>query len=68
MLIFFVSENECSVISISRVCYNNGLQAGFALMKVKITSNAKMKKYAEIGPPCLVPLSSLKYRVVFYHH
>ena len=37
---------------------------GFSLIKVKITSNAKMKKQAEIGSSCLIPLSSLKYGVV----
>ena len=37
---------------------------GFVLIKTKITSYAKMKKYAEIGSPCLVLLSSLKHGVV----
>ena len=34
------------------------LMFGFAIIKVKITSNAKMKRYAEIGSPFLVPRSS----------
>ena len=37
---------------------------GFALIKAKSASNAKMKSYAEIGSPFLVPLSSLKYGIV----
>ena len=37
---------------------------GFSLIKVKITSNAKMKKQVEIGSSCLITLSSLKYGVV----
>ena len=40
---------------------------GFALIKGKIASNAKMKRYAEIDSPSLVPLSSLKYGVVYHH-
>ena len=38
--------------------------SGFALIKEKTTSKAKIKTYAEIGSPCLVPLSNLKYGVV----
>ena len=34
---------------------------GSPLIKVKIVSNAKIKRYAEIGCPSLVPHSSLKY-------
>ena len=37
---------------------------GFALVKGKITSNAKMKIYAEIGSPYLFSLSNLKDGVV----
>ena len=37
---------------------------GFALIKAKIIFNAKMKRYAEIGSPFLVSLSSLKYGIV----
>ena len=37
---------------------------GFALIKEKTTSKAIIKRYAEIGSPCLVPLSNLKYGVV----
>ena len=40
------------------------LMSGFALIKEKTTSKAKIKRYAEIGSPCLVPLSNLKYGVV----
>ena len=36
---------------------------GFAWIKAKITSNAKMKRYAEIGFPFLVTLFTLKYGV-----
>ena len=36
---------------------------GFALIKAKIPSNVKIKRYAEIEFPSLVPVSSLKYRV-----
>ena len=39
--------------------------SGFSLIKKKATSKAKIKRYAEIGSPCLVPLSNLKYGVVF---
>ena len=38
--------------------------SGFALIKEKTTSKAKIKRYAEIGSPCLVPLPNLKYGVV----
>ena len=38
--------------------------SGFALIKEKITSKAIMKRYAEIGSPCLAPVSNLKYGVV----
>ena len=38
--------------------------SGFALNKEKTTSKAIIKRYAEIGPPFLVPLSNLKYGVV----
>ena len=38
--------------------------SGFALFKEKTTSKAKIKSYTEIGSPCLVPLSKLKYSVV----
>ena len=37
---------------------------GFPLVKEKTTSKAIIKRYAEIGSPCLVPLSNLKYDVV----
>ena len=36
----------------------------FALIKEKTTSKAGIKRYAEIGTLCLVPLSNLKYGVV----
>ena len=42
-------------------------KSGFALIKGKTTSKAIkaiIKRYAEIGSPCLVPLSNLKYDVV----
>ena len=32
----------------------------FVLIKVKAISKTRMKRYAEIGSPCQVPLSSLK--------
>ena len=38
--------------------------SGFALIKEKTTSKARIKRYAKIGSPCLVPLSNLKYGVV----
>ena len=38
--------------------------SGFALIKEKTTSKARIKTYAEIGSPFLVPLSNLKYGVV----
>ena len=38
--------------------------SGFALIKEKTTSKAKVNRYAEIGSPCLVRLSNLKYGVV----
>ena len=37
---------------------------GFALTKEKNTSKPRMKRYAEIGSPCLVPLCNLRYGVV----
>ena len=37
----------------------------FVLIKVKAISKTKIKRYAEIGSPCQVPLSSLKKQVVF---
>ena len=37
---------------------------GVALTKVKTTSKAIINRYAEIGSPCLVPLSNLKFGVV----
>ena len=33
--------------------------SGFALIKEKATSKARIKRYAEIGSPCLVTLSNL---------
>ena len=36
----------------------------FAVIKAKIIFNAKMKRYAEIGSPFLVSLSSLKNGIV----
>ena len=38
--------------------------SGFALIKEKTTSKTRIKRYAEIRCPCLVPLSNLKYGVV----
>ena len=38
--------------------------SGFALIKEKTTSKAKIKRYVEIGSPCLVPYSNLKYGIV----
>ena len=38
--------------------------SGFALIKEKTNSKAKIKRYAEIGSPCVVSLSNLKYGVV----
>ena len=38
--------------------------SGFALIKEKTTSKARIKRYVEIGSRCLVPLSNLKYGVV----
>ena len=38
--------------------------SGFALIKEKTTSKARIKRYVEIGSPCLVPLSNLKCGVV----
>ena len=38
--------------------------SGFALIKEKTTFKATIKRYVEIGSPCLVPLSNLKYGVV----
>ena len=38
--------------------------SGFTLIKKKTTSKARKKRYAEIGSPCLVPLTNLKYGVV----
>ena len=38
--------------------------SGFSLIKEKTTSKAIIKRSAEIGSPCLVPLSNLKYSVV----
>ena len=38
--------------------------SGFALIKEKTTSKAITKRCAEIGSPCLVSLSNLKYGVV----
>ena len=37
---------------------------GLALIKAKITSNAKMKRYTKIASPCLLLLSSRKHAVV----
>ena len=38
--------------------------SGFALIKEKTTSKARIKIYTELGSNCLVPLSNLKYGVV----
>ena len=38
--------------------------SGFALIKEKTNSKAKIKRYTEIGSPCPVPHSNLKYGVV----
>ena len=40
------------------------LMSGFALIKEKTTSKARIKRYADIGFPCLVPLSNVKHGVV----
>ena len=37
---------------------------GYTSTKEKTPSKAKTKRYAEIEPPCLVPLYNLKYGVV----
>ena len=38
--------------------------SGFTVIKEKITSKARIKRYAEIGSPCQVTLSNLKNGVV----
>ena len=38
--------------------------SGFALIKEKTTFKALIKRYCDIGSPCLVPLCNLKYGVV----
>ena len=38
--------------------------SGFALIKEKTNSKVIIKRYDQIGSPCLVPLSNLKYGVV----
>ena len=61
--IFFIRKVVSSAYAVYRKSWLNIFRTSillFVLIKVKAISKTRMKRYAEIGPPCRVPLSSLK--------
>ena len=66
--IYFIKKVVSSAYAVYRKLWLNILKPSillFVLIKVKTISRIKMKRYAEIGLPCRVRLSSLKERVLF---
>ena len=65
---FFIKNIVSSAQAVYRKLWLNIFRPSillFVLIKTKAITKTKMKRYAEIGSPCRVLLSSLKQRVVF---
>ena len=61
--IFFIKTGVSSVYIVYRMLWLNifrSLILLFVVIKIKAISKTKMKSYAEIGSPCLVPFPSLE--------
>ena len=61
--IFFIKTGVSSVYIVYRMLWLNifrSLILLFVEIKIKAISKTKMKRYAEIGSPCLVPFPSLE--------